>query len=34
VEALGIVKGFDVIEEHGVSLCMIFWDSILEAFGF
>src|SRR6516162_6305549 len=34
VQALGIVEGFDVIEEHGTGLGAIFRDSILEAFSF
>ena len=34
MQALGIVEGFDVIEEHGTGLGAIFRDSILEAFGF
>jgi hypothetical protein len=34
VQALGIVEGFDVIEEHGTGLGAIFRDSILEAFQF
>jgi hypothetical protein len=30
MEALGIVKGFDIMEEHGTDLGAIFRDSILE----
>jgi hypothetical protein len=34
MEALGIVEGFDVIEEHSTGLGTIFRDSILQTFGF
>ena len=34
MEAPGIVKGFDVVKEHGLNLGAVFWDAILETFGF
>ena len=34
MKAFGVVKGFDVVKKHGVSLGAVFRDAILEAFGF